>query len=59
MLLHLSVLMLNDDSLPKISPTHTKSVNRNLTASSNDRRLSQANAGVVSTPYTTDEVIIA
>jgi transposase len=36
-----------NDSLAKISPTHTESVNRNLTAPVGDRRLSQANAGVV------------
>jgi transposase len=35
------------DSLPKISPTHTESVNRNLTALNWDRPFSQANAGVV------------
>ena len=38
---------MRDDSLPKISPTHTLSVNRNLTAPDGDRPLSQANAGVV------------
>lgn len=36
-----------NDRLAKISPTHTLSVNRNLTAPVGDRRLSQANAGVV------------
>jgi transposase len=35
------------DSLTKISPTHTLSVNRNLTAVRADRPIPQANAGVV------------
>ena len=36
-----------NDSLPKISPAHTVSVNRNLAAPCGDRLLRQANAGVV------------
>lgn len=36
-----------NDSLPKVTPTSTESVNRNLACTEGDRQLSQANAGGV------------